>query len=80
LNSTVSCGTMPMAARRLSLRDRAQVLRRRCVIAPAGDVVEAEQQPRQRGLARAAGGPTTATVLPARTSKLTSCRIGRFGS
>jgi hypothetical protein len=54
LNSTVSCGTMPMAPRRLAcVTSRMSWPSMR--IAPALHVVEAVQQPRQRALARARG-------------------------
>ena len=52
LNSTVSCGTMPIAARRLACCT-SRMSWPSIVMRPPVDVVEAVEQPRQRRLARA---------------------------
>ena len=79
LNSTVSCGTTPIAAR----SEACVTLRISCpsiVTRPPVDVVEAEQDARLIVDLPAPDGPTIATILPAGTSNDTSFRIGRSGS
>ena len=64
LNSTVSCGTMPIAARRLACWT-SRMSWPSIVMRPPRDVVEAIEQPRERRFARARR-PDDRDVVPGR--------------
>ncbi len=75
LNSTVSCGTTAIA-RRSADGDRSQIGVPSSRDATGIGLIQAKQQTDQRRLPEPLS-PTTATVLPAGTVKLTLCRTAR---